>query len=404
MVTATRIRDDIDEIVPGLIADRRYLHENPELGFQEFNTAKFVSGRLQALGVEDIRTGINKTGVTALVRGTVDGPGKNRVVLVRADMDALPIHEENDVEYKSRNDGVMHACGHDAHTAILLGLARTLIDRRDQFAGTVKLLFQPSEELFPGGAKGMIEEGVLEDPHVDASLALHMAQQRPLGVITIAAGPILAAPDAFKITLQGKGGHAARPQAAIDPIVIGAQIVNALQTVVSRNVDPIESCVVTVAYFNAGAAFNVIPDVASIGGTVRTLTADVQDLAEKRVTDLVQGIADAGGATVEIEYTRGYPATVNDPGMAALIREAATTVVGAENVIAGPPSMGGEDYAYFLLDRPGAMFQVGSKNEERGLIWGHHHPRFDIDEASLAIGLETMTLSVLTYLEQGLPE
>lgn len=400
MVTATTLHNEIDEILPGLVADRRYLHENPELGFQEHNTARFVNERLQALGVEDIRTGINGTGVTGLVVGTK--PGDGRVILVRADMDALPILEENDVEYRSQNDGVMHACGHDAHTAILLGLARTLMARRDQFSGTVKLLFQPSEEMFPGGAKGMIEEGVMEDPHVDASLALHMANQRPLGVITISPGPIMAAPDSFTVTIQGKGGHAASPHTAVDPIVIGAQIVNALQTIVSRSVDPIQSCVVTVGKFRAGDAFNVIPDSAELGGTVRTLTPEIRDLAEERVKAIIGSIAEAGGATADITYTRGYPPTVNDPGMAALVHEAAASVVGEENVISPPPSMGGEDYAYFLLEKPGAMFQVGSKNEERGLIWGHHHPRFDIDEESLAIGLETMTVSVLAYLDKGL--
>jgi amidohydrolase len=400
MVTATTLHDEIDEILPGLVADRRYLHENPELGFQEHNTARFVVERLQSLGVEDIRTGINGTGITGLVKGAATGP--ERVILVRADMDALPILEENDVEYKSQADGVMHACGHDAHTAILLGLARTLMERRDQFSGTVKLLFQPSEEMFPGGAKGMIEEGVLEDPHVDASLALHMANHQPLGVITIAPGPIMAAPDSFEVTIQGKGGHAASPHRAVDPIVIGAQIVNALQTIVSRNIDPIGNCVVTVGKFRAGEAFNVIPDTAELGGTVRTLTPEIRDLAEERVKAIIASIAEAGGATADIRYTRGYPATVNDPGMAALVHEAAATVVGEEKVVVPPPSMGGEDYAYFLLERPGAMFQVGSKNEERGLIWGHHHPRFDIDEDSLAIGLETMTVSVLAYLERGL--
>lgn len=399
MVTTMRIHDEIDELLPGLVADRRYLHEHPELGFQEYNTAKFVAERLAALGVEDIRTGINQTGVTGLVRGTADGP--QRVVLVRADMDALPILEENDVEYVSQHPGVMHACGHDAHTTILLGLARVLTERREAFSGTVRLLFQPSEELFPGGAKGMIEEGVLEDPHVDASFALHMANHQPVGAITIAPGPILAAPDSFQVTIQGKGGHAAAPHRAIDPIVTGALIVNALQTVVSRNVDPVGSCVVTVAAFNAGEAFNVIPDTAVLRGTVRTLTPEIRDLAQERVTAIIENVAASMGATVEIDYTRGYPATINDAGAAALIREAATDVVGADNVITNPPSMGGEDYAYFLLDRPGAMFQVGSKNEEKGFIWGHHHPRFDIDEDSLAIGLEVMSQTVLAYLERG---
>jgi len=402
MVTATRLHDEIDELLPGLVADRRYLHEHPELGFQEHNTAKFVAERLQALGVEDIRTGVNQTGVTGLVRGTAAGP--NRCVLVRADMDALPILEENDVEYRSQTDGVMHACGHDAHTAILLGLARTLMARRDEFAGTVKLLFQPSEELFPGGAKGMIEEGVLEDPHVDAAFALHMAQHQPLGVITISPGPIMAAPDAFRAVIHGKGGHAAAPHQAVDPIVIGAHIVNALQTVVSRTIDPVGSCVVTVANFNAGEAFNVIPDVATIGGTVRTLTPEIRDRAEERVRTIVEGVTASLGGTVEFEYTRGYPATVNDPAAAALVAAAATKVVGADKVVSPPPSMGGEDFAYFLLERPGAMFQVGSKNEERGLVWGHHHPRFDIDEDSLAIGLETMAVTVLDYLAEGLGE
>jgi amidohydrolase len=249
----------------------------------------------------------------------------------------------------------------------------------------------------------MIEEGVLEDPHVDTSFALHMANHKPLGTITIAPGPILAAPDSFTVTIQGKGGHAASPHRAIDPIVVGAHIVNALQTIVSRNVDPVESCVVTVGAFNAGEAFNVIPDTAQLGGTVRTLTPELRDLAQERVIAVIEGVAAAFGATVQVEYTRGYPATVNDPAAAALVREIAIGVVGEENVIAPPPSMGGEDYAYFLLERPGAMFQVGSKNEVRGLVWAHHHPRFDIDEESLAIGLEVMTETVLAYLDRGLP-
>jgi amidohydrolase len=404
MVTLTGLHEEVDEILPGLIADRRYLHENPELGFREFKTAAFVAERLQALGVEDIRTGVNQTGVTGLIRGTLDGPGKDRVALIRADMDALPIHEENDVEYRSQTDGVMHACGHDAHTAILLGVARTLMGRRDQFAGTVKLLFQPSEEEGPGGAIGMIAEGVLENPHVDACFALHMAQEVPCGIVIVAPGPILAAPDGFTITIQGKGGHAAAPHRSVDPVVAGSMLVMALQTVVSRNVDPIESAVVTVGKFAAGEAFNVIPDTALLGGTVRTFSPEVRDLAEERIKAICAGIAATTGTEIHLQYDRGYPATVNDPRAVEVIRTAARQVVGEDRVITPPPIMAGEDFSYFLLERPGAMFQVGTRNEERGLVWGHHHPRFDIDEESLAVGVETMATAVVTYLEQGFPE
>ncbi len=404
MPTLAGLHEEIDEILPGLIADRRYLHENPELGFQEVKTSAFVVDRLRALGVEDIRTGVNGTGVTGLVVGTGDGPGQDRVALIRADMDALPIHEENDVEYRSQVDGKMHACGHDAHTAILLAVARTLMGRRDQFAGRVKLLFQPSEEMPPGGALGMIAEGVLENPHVDAVFALHMAQETPCGIVIVKEGPILAAPDGFTITIQGRGGHAAKPHRAIDPIVAGAQLVTALQTVVSRSVDPIESCVITVGAFNAGQAFNVIPDTATLGGTVRTFSEEVRDLAEARIRAICEGIAAATGATIDLQYDRGYPATVNDARAVEIVRRAAREVVGEERLVTPPPIMAGEDFSYFLLERPGAMFQVGTRNPERGLVWGHHHPKFDIDEESLGVGVETMAVTVVTYLERGFPE
>lgn len=396
MVAVSKLTQDVDEILPGVIADRRHLHENPELGFQEVKTAAFVKQRLEALGVEDIRTGINKTGVTGLIRGTAKGPGRN--VLVRADMDALPILEENEVEYKSQNDGVMHACGHDAHTAILLGLARVLSDRKNEFSGTVKLLFQPAEELPPGGAKGMIEEGVLNDPPIEAVFGLHMSQSDPVGKIMVGSGPVMAAADAFRIVIQGKGGHAAYPSENIDPVVIGAQIVVALQSLVSRETDPMESAVLSTCVFKAGDAFNVIPDTAELAGTVRTFKPDVQDHIERRITEVATGIAQAMQASAAVTYTRGYPATVNDESMTQLARESAVEVVGAENVVEMEPKMGAEDFSYFLQERPGSYFFVGSKNEERGLVWGHHHPRFDIDEESLAAGLGTMATSVLTYL------
>jgi len=398
MATVPRMHEEVDEILPGIIADRRFLHENPELGFQEVKTAAFVVERLKSLGVEDIRTGINQTGVTGLIRGTAEGP--NKVVLVRADMDALPIHEENVVDYRSQTDGVMHACGHDAHTAILLGLARVLSDRKDQFAGTVKLLFQPAEELPPGGAKGMIEEGVLEDPHVDAVFGLHMSQNDPVGTIMVGAGPVMAAADRFTIAIQGKGGHGAYPSECVDPIVAGAQIVVALQEIVAREVDPMKSAVLSTCVFKSGDAFNVIPDTAQLGGTVRTFDPEVRDLMEQRIREVATGIGEALRVQVEVEYDRGYPATVNDPEMTQLVLEAATEIVGVENVRKLEPKMGAEDFSYFLEQRPGSYFFVGSKNEERGLVWGHHHPRFDIDEESLASGLATMATTVLMYLER----
>ena len=401
MVVATDFRTDVDEILPGVVADRRHLHENPELGFQEVKTAAFVTERLQALGVEDIRTGISKTGVTGLIKGTGTGPGKDRVVLVRADMDALPILEENAVDYKSKNDGVMHACGHDAHTAMLLGLARLLTDRKDTFAGTVKLLFQPAEELPPGGAQAMIEEGVLEDPHVDVVLGLHVSSDTKSGVIKVGTGPIMAAADAFQIKVQGKGGHGASPHLCVDPVVVGSHIVVALQTLVSREVDPTDKAVVSTCVFKAGEAFNVIPDTSELKGTVRTFLPETRDLMEKRIGELASGIAESMGAKADVVYTRGYPASVNDAEMADLVRDAAREVVGEENLKNADPKMGAEDFSYFLLERPGCFFFVGTGNAEKDTEWSHHHPRFDLDEDGMVEGITTMATSVVSYLNKA---
>ena len=397
MVTATRFRDSVEEILPGVIADRRHLHEHPELGFEEVETSRFVAERLQSLGVEDIRTGIAKTGVTGLIRGTAAGNGKT--VLLRADMDALPILEENDVPYVSQHPGVMHACGHDGHTAMLLGVARLLSEQRDSFAGTVKLLFQPAEELPPGGAKPMIEAGVLNDPPVDAVFGIHVDQDEPVGKISLAAGPVMAAADRFTILIKGKGGHGAKPQTSVDPIAIGAQIVTALQTLISREYDPVATGVVSVCAFLSGSAFNVIPDTAELRGTVRTFTPENRTMLSERIPELVKGIAAAMRAEAEVRYDFGYPATINDPAMTELVREVITEVVGAENVIDAEPQMGAEDFSYFLRERPGSFFFIGSKNEERGLTWGHHHPRFDIDEAVLGVGVESLARTALRYLQ-----
>jgi amidohydrolase len=398
-MAATRtITADIDEIMPGIIADRRWLHENPELGFQEHKTAEFVRQRLESLGVEDIRTGIAVTGVTGLIRGTRAGAG--RTVLLRADMDALPLTEENDVDYRSQTDGVMHACGHDAHTAMLLGVARLLMDRRDQFSGNVKLLFQPSEEANAGGAAPMIEAGVLENPHVDAVFGQHMASDKPSGTVWITGGPLQASADSFLIRIQGKGGHGANPHTAVDPVMIGMQIGGALQTIVSRSTDPMASVVVSVCTFHAGTASNIIPDTAELGGTVRTFTPEDRDMAQERLIAIAEGIANSLGARADVEYTRGYPPTVNDPEMAELVRNAAVTVFGEERVHKAMPIMPAEDFSYFLLERPGTYFMTGCGNAEKGMDWPHHHPKFDVDEESFQYGVATLVQTTLDYLNR----
>jgi amidohydrolase len=395
VTTAADVRNDVDEILPGVIADRRFLHEHPELGFQEFETSRFVAERLQSLGVEDIQTGIAITGVTGLIRGKQ--PGNGKTLLIRADMDALPIQEENDVEYRSQHNGVMHACGHDAHTSMLLAVTRLLMDRRDEFAGTVKVLFQPAEEG-PGGAKPMIEAGVLENPKVDAALGMHMAQAQPLGVIGVRNGPAMAAADRFEFTIKGVGGHGARPQATVDPIVVGAHIITAMQTLVSRETDPTVPAVVSFGAFLAGEAFNVIPNTAVLRGTVRSFEQEERERLAARIEALVRGIAGAMRAEIEFDYHFGYPPTVNDPVMTELVREAAREAVGDENVVEEDLHMGAEDMSYFLEAVPGCFFYVGSKNPDKGLIWGHHHPRFDIDEESLGNGIQTMVGAALRYL------
>ncbi len=400
MSTTTRdLKNDIDEIMPGVIADRRYLHQHPELGFQEFETAKLVAERLEAMGVEDIRTGIAVTGVTGLIRGTRTG-GPERVVLVRADMDALPILEENEVDYRSLTDGRMHACGHDAHTSMLLGVARLLLDRRDEFSGTVKLLFQPAEEG-GGGARVMIEEGVLEDPVVDLVFGQHVLAELPVGKIEVRPGPYMAAADRFDILIKGKGGHGAQPHLTVDPIAVGTQIVSALQTIVAREVDPTREAVVTVGAFLAGDASNVIPDTATLRGTLRSFDPEIRKLLGSRVGEIATGIGNAMRATVEYTYSPGYPATINDPAQTEMVREVAVSLLGEENVLDGDLQMGAEDFSYFLERKPGCFFFTGTRDEGRGIHWGHHHPRFDVAEEGMAVGMEIMTSVVLRALNEA---
>lgn len=394
--TLPTLAPDIDEIVPGVIADRRHLHQHPELSMEESETAAFVAQRLESLGVEDIRTGIAKNGITGIVRGTRPGPEK--VVLLRADMDALPIDEQVESDFKSTNPGAMHACGHDGHTSMLLGAARILMERRDLFSGTVKLLFQPGEEVPPGGAKPMIDAGVLEDPHVDACFGQHVMPQMRVGTIGVPGGPLMASADNFSITVQGKGGHGAMPHTSVDPIMVANDICSGLRSIVSRNIDPLDPVVVSVCYFNAGNAFNVTPDTAEFGGTVRTFSNENRELAEKRIREIAEGVAAAQGASVTIDYQPGYPPTVNDEAMAELAATAAAEVVGEQNVLDVQPMMPSEDMSYFLEQRPGAFIFTGCGNEEKGAIWPLHHPKFTLDEDVLGVGVATLVQVAITFL------
>ena len=383
---------DLKDVAEQVVLDRRHLHMHPELGYKEHATARFVAERLRAHGIE-VRTGVAETGVVGLIRG--GRPGKT--VLLRADMDALPIQEENDLPYRSQNPGVMHACGHDGHTAILLSAARVLAERRARLAGNVKVAFQPAEEG-GGGAERMIAEGVLEDPHVDAVFGLHLTQERPAGTVGARPGPIAAAADNFQLEIVGRGGHAAKPHTCVDAALVAAQVMVSLHAIVSREVKPSEPAVITVGVIQAGTAPNVIPERALLAGTVRTFDEQLrQDLA-RRVEEVAVGVAHAMRAEATCTYDWGYPVVVNEPAMAELVREVAREVVGAERLVEQEQGMFGEDFAYFLQQRPGCFFNLGTRNEAKGLTSGHHHPRFDIDEDALPIGVEMLVRVTERYL------
>ncbi|CAN5140939.1 amidohydrolase [soil metagenome] len=380
-----------------LVATRRDLHRHPELGFEETRTAGVVAGRLGDLGIEP-RTGVAGTGVVGVVSSEPSPGEPRRTVLLRADMDALPIQEENDHEYRSTVPGRMHACGHDGHTAILLGVARLLVE--DPPPGNVVLVFQPAEEK-PGGARPMIEAGVLADPPVDAAIGLHLWSNLPVGTVGTNPGPLMAGASEFRLTIKGRGGHAALPHQAVDAVVVASHVVVALQTLVSRETSPLDSAVVTVGSIHGGTTFNVIAERAVLEGTVRAFEDDRREAPRDRIAALVQGVAGAMGAEATLEWTPHYPATVNDPAMAALVAREAAVVVGEENVFTDIRTMGAEDMSYFLRAVPGCFFFVGAANAARGITAPHHNPRFDIDEAALPIGAEILARAARAFLAGG---
>ena len=371
---------------------RRDFHRHPELGFQEVRTAGIVARELNQLGLE-VTTGVGKTGVVALLEGVRPGP----VVLLRFDMDALPIQEETGAEYSSERPGVMHACGHDGNTAIGLTVARLLEAQRGSLAGMVKFVFQPAEEGL-GGAQAMIADGVLESPRPDVSLALHLWNEKPAGWLGVPAGPLMAAGELFQLRISGRGGHGAAPHLAIDPLLAAAQIITALQSIVARNVAPLKSAVISVTSVKGGEAFNVIPSTVDMKGTIRTFEPQVRALVLERLTQVVTGVAQAMGCQVEVVVQPLTPAVVNDAGVAQRIQAVAAKLLPGSIVDTTESSMISEDMAEMMQDIPGCYFLIGSANTGKGLNAAHHHPRFDFDEEVLPPAAALMASAAAEFL------
>jgi hippurate hydrolase len=369
---------------------RRDIHQHPELDYDVLRTAAFVAGRLKAFGCDEVATGVGRSGVVGIIRGR--GAASARTIGLRADMDALPIHETTNLPYQSKTAGKMHACGHDGHTAMLLGAARYLAQSRN-FSGTAVVIFQPAEEG-GGGGKAMLDDGLMERFGVQEVYGMHNMPTIPIGSFALRKGPLMAAADRFSINIEGRGGHAAAPHAGVDPIVAGAQIVTALQTIVSRNIDPLDSCVVSVTRFEAGTAFNVIPQTAQLHGTTRTLAAKTRDYAERRIAEIAKGVGGALGVAVDVHYVRGYPPTRNHPDQTDFAAAVARKIAGDDQVAADtPPVMGAEDFSYMLEARPGAFIFIGN-----GDTAGLHHPGYDFNDAALPYGMSYWAQLVETAL------
>lgn len=376
----------IDNLYDETVEIRRYLHQHPELSFKEYETAKYIADFYEKLGIP-YETNVGGNGVLATLKG--GKPGKT--IALRADFDALPIQDQKDVPYKSTVEGVMHACGHDGHTATLLTIAKALLPHQDDLPGTVVFLHQHAEELAPGGAKPMLESGKLDD--VDAFFGTHLWATVPRGVIQTNKDALMAGSDRFEIEIQGQGGHGAAPHETKDAIVIGTQFVQQLQQIVSRRLDPLKTAVVTVGTFHAGTAFNIIADSVKIGGTVRYLEKDVQEQIEKEMEMMIKGTCESHDVTYTFNYFKGYPTLINHAADAELVMDAAKTIDGVNEVQDIVPIMGGEDFSYYVIDKPGAYFFTGASKDG----YPHHHPMFDFDEQSMPIAAKTLIQVYFDY-------
>ncbi|MCL4505560.1 MAG: amidohydrolase [Chloroflexi bacterium] len=394
-----RLRGEAEALRDRMVAVRRDLHAHPELGFKEVRTAGIAAKRLGELGYE-VQTGVGRTGVVGVLEG--ERPAQDsRVLLMRFDMDALPILEANDLPYRSTNDGVMHACGHDAHTSVGLAVAELLATHRTEWSGVVKIIFQPAEETVEG-ALAMIKDGVLSAPKPDHVLSMHVDSMRPCGTVGVTDGAVLAATDDFYITVRGRGSHGSSPHQGADPVVASAQIITALQSIVTRNVNPLDPAVVSVGYIRGGTATNVIPDVVEFGGTMRSYKTEVGHLLRERIKAVAEAVAEALGVHASVAFAeRATPPTVNDPATAALVRDIARDLVSPANVYADYRLMWAEDAAYYLKEAPGAFIFVGAGNAPRGIAEPHHSPRFQIDEDALPIAAALLSASAITILNQS---
>ena len=389
--TTVNLNQLAEETKEQVIAWRRHLHQNPELSFQEEKTSQFIYDTLQSFGNLEI-TRPTKTSVVA----RLIGPQPGKTLAIRADMDALPIQEENTFEFASQNPGVMHACGHDGHTAMLLGTAKILSGLKDQIKGEVRFLFQHAEELFPGGAEEMVQAGVMDG--VDLVIGTHLWSPIEKGKVGVVYGSMMASPDTFWITVNGKGGHAALPHQTIDSIAVAAQVVTNLQHIVSRNTDPLDSLVISVTQFIAGTTHNVIPGQVKIWGTVRSFDPTLRESIPAKMERVVKGITEAHEASYEFKYEFGYRPVINDHEVTAVIEETVREVLGEEALDMMRPNMGGEDFSAFMEKAPGCYFYVGAGNEEQGITYPHHHERFTIDEDALEIGVKTFLHATFKFL------
>ena len=370
---------------------REHIHANPELSYQEHKTMEFVAKQLETIGLKPQR-GVGKTGVIALIKGDHHS-GNDVAIGLRADLDALPIVEETSADYKSTVDGVMHACGHDVHTAILLGAAEILHELRNQLPQPVKLIFQPGEEKNPGGATYMIKDGVLQNPKVSRMVALHVFQEMNVGHVGFKEGLYMASCDEVYITIHGKGGHGAMPHQCIDPIMIGANMLQSMQQVVSRACDPKVPCVLSFGHFEALGATNVIPSQAILKGTFRTMNESWRAEALSLIENTAHQIAKAAGGKAEITISKGYPYLENDPKLTSSLRSTAQTVLGASKVAELPIRLTAEDFSFYAQEIPVCFFRLGVRNEEKGITFGVHHPKFNIDDDALKVGVQMMALA-----------